>query len=188
MIENYTEILYDNETLDSENILLRKFKKSDAEDVLEYGSDEEVLKYLFWGGIKTIDDAKTSIIDYYWSKQGVFAIELKENKKCIGCIDLMGLDPTHEKTSFGYLLNREYWGKGYMTEALSAVLRLCFEKLELNRVEAIHCVGNEGSGKVMAKCGMELEGVFKQEVKSKGTFRDIFHYGITRERWLSLNL
>jgi len=187
MVKNYKEVLYDNETLDAKNILLRKFKKEDAEDVFEYGSDEETLKYLVWDGLKTIDDAKAAIIDYYWSQPGIFAIELKENKKCIGCIDLR-LEAEHEKSSFGYVLNRKFWGKGYMTEALSAVLRLCFEKLDLNRVEIVHFIGNEASGKVMKKCGMELEGIFKQEVKVKGIFRDVAHYGITKERWLSLHL
>ena len=73
-----------------------------------------------------------------------------------------------------------------MTEALSAVLMLCFEKLELNRVEAGHYVGNEGSGRVMEKCGMELEGIGRQYEKIKGVFRDDVFYGITRDRWLSL--
>lgn len=184
VVGNYKEILFDNEVLLSEHILLRKFKKEDAKDVLEYGSDEETLKYLVWDGIKTLDEAKTAIVDYYWSRQGIFAIELKENKKCIGCIDLR-LEPEHEKSSFGYVLNRQYWGKGYMTEALSALLWLCFEKLALNRVESTHYIGNGGSGKVMKKCGMEFEGIGIQEVKIKGIFHDVAHYGITKERWLS---
>ena len=183
MVKNYKEVLYDYETLDSKNILLRKFKKEDAGDVFEYGSDEETLKYLVWEGDKTIDDAKYNIVDYYWSRPGIFAIELKENKKCIGCIDLR-LEPEHEKTSFGYVLNRKYWGKGYMTEVLTRILKFCFEELDLNRVESIHFIGNEGSGKVMKKCGMELEGVFKQELKIKGVFVDVAHYGITKDRWL----
>ncbi|HBT65047.1 MAG TPA: N-acetyltransferase, partial [Ruminococcaceae bacterium] len=160
MVKNYKEVLYDNETLYSKNLILRKFKKNDVNDVYEYGSDEETLKYLVWDGLKTVDDAKTAIIDFYWSRQGIFAIELKDKNKCIGCIDLR-LVPEHEKAGFGYALNRQYWGKGYMTEALSTLLKLCFEKLDLNRVESTHYIGNEGSGKVMIKCGMELEGVGK---------------------------
>ena len=95
------------------------------------------------------------------------------------------MTPEHDRASFGYVLNRSYWGNGYMTEALSSVLRLCFEKLELNRVEADHYAGNEGSGKVMQKTGMKLEGVAKQQVKVKGVFHDVAHYGITREEWRS---
>ncbi len=78
MVKNYKEVLYDNETLYSKNLILRKFKKNDVNDVYEYGSDEETLKYLVWDGLKTVDDAKTAIIDFYWSRQGIFAIELKD--------------------------------------------------------------------------------------------------------------
>ena len=185
MVANYLEVLYDHETLHAENILLRKFRKEDAEDIFAYGSDPETLKYLVWDGLQTVDDAKAAIINYYWAKPGIFAIELKETKKCVGCIDLR-MEPEHEKSSFGYVLNRRYWGRGYMTEALSALLTLCFEKLDLNRVESTHYIGNEASGKVMRKCGMELEGIGKREVKIKGVFHDVAHYGITKDRWLSL--
>jgi ribosomal-protein-alanine N-acetyltransferase len=185
MVENYNELLYDNETLFSERIVLRKFKKEDAGDLLEYASDAETLKYLDWDGSQTMEEALGNITNYYWSRPGVYAIELKENHTCIGCIDLR-LHPEHEKSSFGYVLNRRYWGNGYMTEALSAVLTLCFGKLKLNRVEATHYIGNEGSGKVMVKCGMALEGIGRQEVKIKGIFHDTVHYGITKEQWGNL--
>lgn len=182
MVQNYREVLYDNETIVTERLILRKFKKADASDILEYGSDAETIKYLTWDGIKTTDEAIKAIVEYYWSRPGIFAIEL--NGKCVGCIDIR-LDPAHEKSGFGYVLNRQFWGKGYMTEALSAILTLCFDKLGLNRVESTHYLGNDASGKVMKKCGMEFEGICKQEVKIKGIFHDVAHYGITKERWQS---
>ena len=185
MVKNFNEILHENYTIDAERIVLRRYKKEDASDVLEYGSDKETMKFLTWDGFATLEEANASIFDYYLSRSGIFAIELKESQKCIGCIDFR-LEPEHEKASFGFVLNRQYWGKGYMTEALNAVLRLCFEKLELNRVEATHYVGNEGSGRVMAKCGMEKEGISKQQVKIKGVFHDVVHYGITKEDWNKL--
>ncbi|MCL1845887.1 MAG: GNAT family N-acetyltransferase [Defluviitaleaceae bacterium] len=180
MVENYKEILYDNETLSTPRLTLRKFRKTDAEDVFEYGSDAETLEFLVWEGLKTADDAKVAIVNYYWSRPGFFAIE--REGKCIGCIDLRML-PEHEKATFGYVLNRAFWGQGYMSEALSAVLALCFEKLELNRVESEHYVGNEGSGRVMEKCAMQREGLSPQKEKIKGTFRDIVHYGLTRDMY-----
>jgi ribosomal-protein-alanine N-acetyltransferase len=182
MVTNYNEILYNNEMLQTERLILRKFRKDDVADILEYGSDEQALEYLIWSGIKTPEEALLTIVDYYWSRPGIYAIELKENKKCIGCIDLR-LEVEHEKSTFGFVLNRDYWNKGYMSEALLAVLGLCFDKLSLNRVESCYYVGNDGSGKVMKKCGMKLEGIGKQEVKIKGVFRDVVHYGITKEDW-----
>jgi len=184
MVKNYNEILYDNETLLTDRLILRKFTKEDVPDVLEYGGDEEALRYLIWEGVRTVDEAQANIFDYYLSKPGIFAIELKNTGKCIGAIDLR-IEPEHDKLSFGYVLNPKYWGMGYMTEVLAAVLELCFEKLDANRVEAQHYVGNEASGKVMAKCGMKLEGVAKQELKIKGILRDVCHYGITKEDWLT---
>ena len=113
---------------------------------------------------------------------GIWVIERKENSKCIGTIDIR-VDPEHDKSGFGYVLNRSYWHKGYMTEALSAVVRLCFDELKVNRVESFHYIGNEGSGKVMQKCGLRFEGISEQEVKIKGVFRDVARYGMTMEHW-----
>lgn len=186
MVENYKEVLYDNEKLETEFLVLRKPTKNDALDILEYGSDEETVKYLDWIGVKTADEALKGIIDFHWSNPGIWVIELKQNRKCIGTIDLR-LNPKHEKSEFGFVLNRKYWNNGYMTEALTALLKLCFEELNLNRVEAFHYVGNEGSGRVMQKCGMKFEGVSEQGVKIKGVFRDVVRYGVTKEHWCSLH-
>lgn len=182
MILNFLEVLYDNETLETERLLLRRFQKRDAADVYAYASDPQTLKYLCWDGVHSLEEAKQAIIGYYWSKPGIYAIEYRESGRCIGCIDLRVVQE-HEKASFGYMLAREYWGQGLMTEALGVLLWLCFEKLELHRVESTHHVGNEGSGKVMEKCGMRREGMATQELKIKGVFQDVVHYGILREEW-----
>jgi ribosomal-protein-alanine N-acetyltransferase len=179
------EILYDNERLETERLTLRKAAKSDAPDMLEYASDEDTVKYLNWAGAKTIDEVMAGIIGFHWSRPGVWVIELKENKKCIGAIDIR-LEPGHEKSEAGYVLNRDYWNKGYMTEALTAVIDFCFGVLELNRVETYHYVGNEASGRVMQKCGMRFEGISVQSAKIKGVFRDVARYGLTKEQWCQL--
>jgi len=184
MVANYKEILYENETIFTQNLTLRRFKLEDAAAVLEYGSDAESLEFVRWGGIQTIEEAKMHIIDKYWARQGYFAVELNSSQKCIGCF-FLGIIPEHEKASLGYVISRPYWGKGYATEALSALIELCFKKLEMNRFEAYHYVGNEASGRVMAKCGMKFEGVGIQEEKVKGIFRDIVRYGMTREDWMA---
>lgn len=183
MVSNALEVLYDNETLLTERLILRRFLKEDAADVYAYASDPETLKYLSWDGVRSLEEAKKGIVEYYWSRPAIYAIEHRESERCIGCIDLR-LQREHEKAGFGYMLARKYWGQGLMTEALSAVLALCFEKLELRRVESTHYVGNEGSGRVMEKCGMRREGMARQELINKGVFRDVVHYGILREEWL----
>ncbi len=143
-------------------------------------SDEQVTRFLTWERHTRKEQSQSSIRDYYRSRPGIYALELKEEGKCIGCIDLR-LEPTHEKAGFGYLLNRKYWNRGYMSEALGAILNLCFGPLGLRRVEGTHYAGNEGSGKVMQKCGMLYEGTGRKEVKERGIFWDLVHYGILAE-------
>lgn len=181
MVENYMNVLNSNTMISTDRLHLRRFNNSDAEDILAYASDERTVEFLTWEGMKTLEQAM-SIIQSFYSKEGVYAIELKETGHCIGAIDLR-VFPEHEKGSFGYVLNRNYWNQGYMTEALSAILTLAFDKLELNRVEATHYAGNEGSGRVMEKCGLMKEGFALAEVKIKGIFRDVVHYAITKEQW-----
>lgn len=182
MIDNYDEVLRNTGSIKTERLTLRRFKNEDYLDVYEYGKDDLTVKYLVWGPFQSIDDAKESITEYYLSRPGIYAIELNECNKCIGCISFE-IEPQHEKASVGYVLNRAYWGCGYMSEALNAVIALCFDSLGLNRVEAAHYVGNEASGKVMKRCGMSKEGTCKQEVKVKGVFYDVVHYGITKNQW-----
>jgi len=176
MVQNYEDVLNNTERLQSERIYLRRYTLNDASDVLEYGNDARTVKYLVWEGISTIQEAETAISQHFL-RPGVWAIELNENKKCIGGIDIR-LEPRHEKATVGYVLNRAYWGQGYMTEALQAVIAFCFDTLQLNRIEATHYVGNEASGRVMQKCGMQYEGTAAKEVKIKGVFHDVVHYGL----------
>ena len=186
IIANYEDVLKNHTRIETARLLLRKAKESDADDMLEYASDEETIRYIDWSGAKTRAEIVRSIKDFHSSYPGVWAIELKENQKCIGTIHIT-LKEEHEKCEFGFILNRAYWNHGYMTEALSAVLELCFGALDLNRVEALHYAGNEGSGRVMQKCGMKREGVSILGRKVKGVFRDAVHYGITKEQWQSAN-
>lgn len=179
-MKEYIEILERHKVLQTPRLALRPFSPADLEDVFEMALDEAVTRFLTWETHTRREQSMASIQNYYMARPGIFAIELKENGKCIGCIDLR-LEPAHEKASFGYMLNRKYWNRGYMTEALNAILALSFGPLGLRRVEGTHYDGNEGSGEVMRKCGMLYEGMGRQEVKERGVFRDLKHYGILAE-------
>lgn len=186
MVKNYNEMLYKNENMVTQRLILRKFRIDDADDILEYARDAQTVEFLIWEGFSTIEDTLAAIYDYYWSRPGIWAIELAESGKMIGCIDIR-LIHEDDKVKFGYVLNRNYWGKGYVTEALRAVMRLCFEKLEVNKLEANHYAENPASGRVMEKCGMKREGCLVQSEKVKGVFRDCVCYGITREQYSLLS-
>lgn len=181
---DYEKIIIENSVLKSDRLILRPFTMEDVNDVYSYASDDIVTKYLTWPTHDSIEQTRRSVELFFLGKKGTYAIELKSQHKCIGCIDLR-ISAEHEKAEFGYVLSRQYWNQGYMSEALNLILDFSFEKLKLNRVEATHYVGNEGSGRVMEKCGMNYEGKGLKEVKIKGTFYDVIHYGILREQWVN---
>lgn len=171
-------------SIETPRLLLRPFGAQDAPGVLAFAGDPEAIRHLIWRGVSNLDEAR-NVIKCYYRPKGVYALELRETGMCIGSFAL-NLDAENEKASFGYVLNRDYWNKGYMTEALRAVIRMCFERLAINRVESSHFTGNEASGRVMEKCGLHKEGLCLQQAKVKGVFRDVAHYGITRGQYLRL--
>ena len=182
MIEDISRIMTENKIIETSRLILRPFYISDTEDVFIYASDDQVTKYLTWDTHKNISETEKVVREFYTDNPGIFAIELESENKCIGCIDLR-IYEEHDKASFGFVLNRDYWNKGYMTEALDAILSFGFKKLELNRIESTHYRGNEGSGAVMKKCGMSYEGTGIQEVKFKEIYQDVFHYAILQKDW-----
>lgn len=169
------------DTLETPRLTLRPFTLEDVNAVYQYGSNPNVTKYLIWPGVTSKEEAKQAI-ENFLSNKGVYAICLKETNLCIGCIDIR-IDEIHEKASFGYLIDEPYWYQGYTKEALEVVLRHCFEDIGINRVESTHYKGNPNSGRVMQKAGMLFEGEGKQEVKVKGIFHDVIHYGIIKSMW-----
>jgi ribosomal-protein-alanine N-acetyltransferase len=181
---DYNKILKENSILESSRLILRPFSIYDIEDVFVYASDNIVTKYLTWPSHRDVSQTEKVVKEYYINRIGIFAIELKSEHKCIGCIDLRPCIE-HNNASFSYVLNREYWNNNYMSESLNLILELSFSKLGLNRVESTHYVGNEGSGRVMQKCGMKYEGIGLQEVKVRDIFYDVVHYAILREDWIN---
>ena len=186
MIVNYNQILEENNILEGPRIILRPFTLKDTDDVFEFASDPVVTKFLTWDTITTKNMAKSIIENIYMKRKGIYAIELKEEKKCVGCIDIR-FDSYNNKTYFGYVLNRAYWNKGYMTEAVKLVLALSFNKLKFDRVEACHYVGNEGSGRVMEKCGMHYECTCQSTERIKCKRHEEKHYAIIAEEYLASN-
>lgn len=168
--------------LQSQRLLLRRPSEQDADMMFELGSDEETVKDLTWGPIKEKSEAVKNVREYYMPNPYLFIIQLKENGKAIGVMDVR-MKEANQSLTFGYMLNRAYWNQGYMTETLGLIIQLAFCRLGLNRVEGAHYIGNEGSGRVMEKCGMKKEGVGRQEVFVKGRFRDVVHYAILKEEY-----
>ena len=147
--------------IETKRFILRKFTKNDVNDLYEYASDDEVTRFLSWDTYKSIDMASDYIekILQKYSKNEIapWGIEWKENSKLIGSIDFVQYDRKNFSAEIGYVLNKEYWNKGIMTEALKEIVKFGFDKMNLMRIEARLDSKNVASERVMQKNGLKYE-------------------------------
>lgn len=173
-------------TLETARLLLRPTALTDAEHMFLWASAPELTKYLFWAPRANMEeskvilaawDAKNTQPDYYH-----WGIVLKEPGRFIGTCGTFGIDERRRSTSLGYCLGRAYWGKGYASEAVSAIIAHFLNTVGVNRIAASHDIHNVASGRVMQKCGMAFEGVQRQSYYCpRRGFYDSAYYAILKE-------
>tara|TARA_R110001583_G_scaffold23950_2_gene87795 strand:- start:6284 stop:6808 length:525 start_codon:yes stop_codon:yes gene_type:complete len=139
--------------IETNRLLLRQLKKSDASIIFFLRSDKEVNKFIKRPKPESIDDAVAFISKInngikenewiYW------CISLKENPKVIGTISLWHFSEDKTIAEVGYDLHPDYQQKGIMAEALKAVLNFGFKTLNLKEIEAFTHRNNEASKKLL---------------------------------------
>ncbi len=149
---------------ETNRLIVRKPKIDDAEQIfVNYTQDEIVTKYLIWEpheNLKSTEEwIKHCINEWDINKQLPFIIWLKESKQAIGMIHF---NINNFKADFGYVLGRNYWNKGIMTEAASPIVKSLLSRDTIFRIEAVHDLDNPASGRVMEKLGMQFEGVVRK--------------------------
>ena len=146
-----------NIRIETDRLILRPWRKSDLEDLYEYASVEGVGEMAGWNHHKNIEESKM-ILDSFVRHKKTFALELKENGNVIGSLGMEELDPDpvageRYGREIGYVLSKDYWGRGLMTEAVQAVIRHCFTVLKFDYLTCGHFVRNQRSYRVIEKCG-----------------------------------
>ena len=173
--------------LETERLVLRPTSVFDAEQIYNnWASDPEVTKYLTWQPHADVEVTKSILAS--WDKENErldyyhWGMELKETGEIIGTTGTLGIDEKNQCTELGYCMSRTYWGKGYMTEAVAAIIEYLFEVVGLNRITSRHDPDNVGSGRVMQKNGMIFEGIQRQAYYcERRGFYDLVSYAILRE-------
>ncbi len=160
--------------LETKRLILRELKINDAEEIYIYLSDSDVTKYLE-GNADSKEEAQGYIS---WCAKGFmerkdirWGIELKANKELIGDCGLGHINEPKRPTELGYMLSKKYWDQGYMSEALSAILKYGFNELDLHRIQGWTHPDNKASSKLLMKYGFIKEGFHRE-------FIYIWHKGI----------
>ena len=176
------------EQLETENLILRKFRSEDANCFYKrVGGSEDVTRYMLWQPHEYIEESQKSIekvlARYEEGKCYTWAIALAKDDSVIGRIDLLRFDEENSSCSFAYMLGKEFWGRGFGTESLKAVFAFAFEKMEMQSIVADHMSENVASGKVMQKVGMRFVQKHLQKYEKCGKYYDADEYAIDAEDW-----
>lgn len=99
----------------------------------------------------------------------------------VGAIELRAIDTDHQQAELSFWVGVDRWGWGYATEAAARVLGYGFNQLRLNRIYAHHMLRNPASGAVLARLGLQREGILRQRVKKWGVFEDVALWAILRD-------
>ena len=149
------EINISNVILETDRLILRAWEITDLDDFFEYASVEGVGEKAGWEHHKS-KDKSLEILKMFIEEKKVFAIVLKENQKVIGSIGIEELSEELDKDldnllgrELGYVLNKDYWNKGIMKEAVSKVVDYCFNTLKLNFLMASYFNYNIASKRVL---------------------------------------
>lgn len=148
--------------IETERLILRPRVIEDAADIFEFSSDPETTEFMSWSSHANIEET-IDFINFCIKKQEEkacydYSIVLKSTGKVIGGGGIYDISKFPHKGEIGWILNKNYWGHGYMPEAMKALIEYLFKNKLVHRIESNHYLGNEKSGRVMQKLGMTYEG------------------------------
>jgi ribosomal-protein-alanine N-acetyltransferase len=135
----------------------------------------------FHHDVQTSEAFITGNLEKHEQKSGFFWV-ITEGKtgKFLGDIILRNIDWTNARAEIGYTLKPDFWGHGYMKEAMRAVINFGFDDLQLHSIEANINPANETSRGLLLKMGFIKEAYFRENYYYNGRFLDSEIYSLLK--------
>lgn len=174
-------------TLRTTRLLLRPLSEADAPSLFRLFQDPAVRRFLTRRQWHSVDEALALIAqDRRAMAAGEYlrlGLEVSDGGALIGEVSLFNFAEASRRAEVGYALARDAWGKGYMSEALRALLELAFGELGLNRIEADIDPRNDASARILERMGFQQEGLLRERWIVAGEVSDSGLYGLLRRDW-----
>ena len=158
-----------NVILHTERLVLRPWKENDLNDFYEYACVDGVGQMAGWTPHKSKEESKL-ILDRFIKHKKTFGLEYQGI--VIGSLGIEEFNEEHypelaylQGRELGYVLSKEYWGRGFMPEAVQAVISYLFEIEKLDFILVGHFDYNKQSARVIEKCGFEYIKTTKFETR-----------------------
>ncbi len=174
-------------TINASRVSLRWITEKDVDALYRIFSNTEVMRY--WStppladrnaAIKLLEGIHNDFRSQIFLKWG---IARRTDDELIGTATLFNLNLDSQRAEVGYALDRAEWGKGYMSEALRALLTFAFEEHGLRRIEADVDPRNTASLQSVERLGFQREGYLRERWQVNGEIQDTVFFGLLRGEW-----
>jgi ribosomal-protein-alanine N-acetyltransferase len=175
------------QNLETERLLLRRIDENDVDEVLAMRGNPEIMKFIPRPLALTKEDALAHIVmieEKIHENIGInWGITIKGSNKIIGIIGHYRIQPENHRAEIGYMSLTEFNGKGYITEAIKAVVAYGFEQMKLHSIEAVIDPENIASERVLQKNGFVKEAHISENELWEGKFWDTVIYSLLKRNF-----
>ncbi|MTI10690.1 GNAT family N-acetyltransferase [Curvivirga aplysinae] len=176
--------------LTTDRLILQPLEHRDLDLIISLFTDEEIMTYA--GGAVSAESCEKEMPDYAGlghkvAHQGVWTIGLRETGEKFGTFSLFPMPKDKEETiptghtEIGYFILKDYWGKGYVTEAAKHIIKFAFTETNLEQLTACVDDDNAASRNILQKVGMIEDGT----IEAYGTILPFFT--LNKQDWLTKN-
>ena len=166
---------------------MRWTSEDDVDALYEVFSDPGVMRYWSSGPLANREAAAAmrremaegNLKESMWK----WGLALRDTNKLIGTTTLFNLSLSNGRAEIGYAMGSAYWGKGYMNEALTALIVHAFDVVELRRLEADVDPRNTASIRTLERLGFQREGFLRERWHVEGELQDAYFYGLLKREW-----
>ena len=169
-----------NTRITTQRLVLRPWQPEDVQDFYAYASVDGVGQMAGWLPHQSLEESR-QILKMFMEEKKTFALEYEG--KVIGSLgseadDEEALPEFTDKQGreIGYVLAKDYWGRGLMPEAVNAVIDYLFSEMKLDFIICCHFTDNAASWRVQQKCGFAHYKLIRSETR----------YGIVKDSWVSV--
>ncbi|MGG1397591.1 GNAT family protein [Bacillus salipaludis] len=168
-------------SLEGEKIYFKALRVEDVQEIHQYASDQEVSRFIGWNLMNSLEESRKHI-EVMLNRESVgthlySSIVEKLTQTIIGTAMIFNFDKEANKAEIGYVLHKQYWGKGYGTEIVALMSDFAFKSLNLHKLHAMVVHANIASARILEKNRYELEGRLKDHYFIENKYYDALLFG-----------
>ncbi len=155
--------------IETEKLILRPVELSDAESIRLNVNNINISRYLTVVPFPYTESDATwwvnNCVSERSSKEKItFAVVIKPSSDVVGHVSFYGINLIHKTAEIGYWLGESYWRRGYISQAVRAILPYAFKELDFRRLSIRVFAENQASALLAQKLGFQFEGLLRQAV------------------------